>query len=258
VILIHRLMKNGITAATGIRAYAALTEQAANAIRLPEFFEQARNHIENSDDFGAVTLRVLDMQPVWQRRKTERNAAVAEADRAFEDVSADLPVPPDRAWHFLTDPDHRGGWVTDVVKTTQTGKGHGRTQVGSIDHCAHGDGSTLIFSIVEWRPPERVTYHLGFPLGAYCPYTIFIAPTPTGCRVTVRTGMPIGPDMVRQAIVRMMARRMAPKLRQNWIAWFVRLAELAKQDARVRNEAPSSIPVEDVLKVMVDSRLTAG
>jgi uncharacterized protein YndB with AHSA1/START domain len=258
VILIHRLMKNDITAATGIRAYAALTEQAAEAIHLPEFFAQARAHTENSEDFGAIKLRILDMRPVWQSRKVERNAAVAETDRAFEDVSIDLPVPPDRAWHFITHPDHRGDWVTDVVKTTQTGQAHGRTQVGSTDHCAHGDGSTLVFSIVEWQPPERVTYHLALPLGAYWPYTIFISPTPTGCRVSVRTGLPIGPDRVRQTIVRILCRRKAPELRDNWIVWFSRLLELAKRDAMVRDMARPSVAAEEVIKAVLDVRAAGG
>jgi Protein of unknown function (DUF2652)/Polyketide cyclase / dehydrase and lipid transport len=255
VILIHRLMKNTIIAATGIRAYAALTEQAVAAIRLPEFFEHVQTHVESSDDFGAISLRVLDMQPVWQRRKAERSVVVAETDRVFEDVSVDLPVPQDRAWHFLTHPDHRGDWVTNVVKMTRTGTAHGRTQVGSTDHCAHGDGSTLVFSIAEWRPPERVTYHLNLPLGAYWPYTIFIAPTGTGSHITVRTGMVVGPDKVRQFIVRMMTRRMAPKLRQNWIDWFARLTELAKRDAAARSAPPPPVSADHVLKAAVESRL---
>src|ERR1700674_100569 len=44
VILIHRLMKNKITAATGIRAYAAFTEAAAAAARPKEHFARAAPH----------------------------------------------------------------------------------------------------------------------------------------------------------------------------------------------------------------------
>ena len=38
VIRLHRLMKNSVTATTGIKAYALVTEQAADAIGLPDFF----------------------------------------------------------------------------------------------------------------------------------------------------------------------------------------------------------------------------
>jgi hypothetical protein len=255
VILVHRLMKNGITAATGIRAYAALTEPAAAAIDLPEFFARARVHTERTEDFGDVALRVLDMLPVWQRRKAERNVAVAETERVFEDVSIELPVPPDRAWHFITAPEHRGDWVDNVVRTTRSGTVHGRTLPGAVDHCAHGDGTMLVFSIVEWRPPERVTYHLALPLGAYWPYTIFIAPAAGGCRVTVRTGAAIAPDAVRRTIVRLMVRGMVPKLRKNWIDWFARLAELARRDAAARSAPPASVPAAQVVKAAVEARL---
>jgi uncharacterized protein YndB with AHSA1/START domain len=257
VILVHRLMKNEITAATGIRAYAALTQPAADAIGLPEFFAQTRIHTEQTDDFGAVALRVLDMQPVWQRRKAERNVTVGESDRAFEDVSVELPLPPDRAWHLLTAPEHRGDWVDNVVRTTRSGTVLGRTQAGAADHCAHGDGKTLVFSIVEWRPPERVTYHLALPLGAYWPYTIFVAPTADGCRVTVRTGAAVAPDAVRRAIVRLIVRPMVPKLRANWVAWFARLSALAQREAAARPAEQASVPAAQVLKDAVNTRLTA-
>jgi uncharacterized protein YndB with AHSA1/START domain len=257
VILVHRLMKNSVVAATGIRAYAALTEQAAAAIGLPEFFAQARAHTEQTEDFGAVALRVLDMQPVWQRRKAERKVTVREEDRAFEDVSVELPVPPDRAWHLLTAPEHRGEWVDDVIRMTRSGTVQGRTQAGATDHCAHGDGTTLVFSILEWRPPERVTYHLALPLGAFWPYTIFVAPTASGCRVTVRTGAAVAPDAVRRTIVRLMVRGMVPKLRANWVRWLARLAELAKREAAAHGAPPRAVPGAEVLKAAVEARLGA-
>jgi hypothetical protein len=58
VIRLHRLMKNSVTAATGIKAYALVTEQAADAIGLPEFFAGTTRHVENIGEFGdTVCLR---------------------------------------------------------------------------------------------------------------------------------------------------------------------------------------------------------
>src|SRR4029079_8576972 len=51
VIRLHRLMKNMVTAETGIKAYALVTEQAAEAIGLPDFFAAPSRHVEKSDDF---------------------------------------------------------------------------------------------------------------------------------------------------------------------------------------------------------------
>ncbi|MEA2899349.1 MAG: hypothetical protein QOJ84_4964, partial [Bradyrhizobium sp.] len=52
VIRLHRLMKNSVTKATGIKAYALVTQQAADAIGLPDFFLSAIRHVEHNDDFG--------------------------------------------------------------------------------------------------------------------------------------------------------------------------------------------------------------
>jgi hypothetical protein len=259
VIFIHRLMKNRITAATGVRAYAAFTEAAQTAIELPEFFAPARQHVEQLEQFGDVTLRIVDMSPIWEARKGQRAILIADGDRAFDDISVELPVPPDRAWHFLTDPDHRGDWVEDVVKFTRSGAIGGRVQVGTVDHCAHGDGSTTIFTVVDWRPLERVTYHIKLPLGAYCPFSVSVSPTTTGCRVTVRTGLAIGPDPLRQAIARFVGRRLAKGLREQQVKWLSNLLELARGDAAhtPARTAHAATP-QEVLKTAIESRLSAG
>src|SRR3954463_10599256 len=63
VIRLHRLMKNSVTAETGLKAYALVTEQAANAIGLPEFFAATRRHVESSGEFGDTVCHVYDLAP---------------------------------------------------------------------------------------------------------------------------------------------------------------------------------------------------
>jgi uncharacterized protein YndB with AHSA1/START domain len=258
VILIHRLLKNSIVEATGVRAYAAFTEAAVAAIALPEFFGRAPRHREDIDPFGAVALRIVDLRPAWEALKARRSVTVSEQERMFDDVSAELAVPPDRAWHYLTDPALRGAWVDDVVKLTRTRADRGRATVGTVDHCAHGDGKVLTFTILDWRPHEHVSYQLRLPLGGQAPFTIFLAPAPRGCRVTARLGLPVAPDPIRQAIVRFMARRMAPKLREQWVRSLAKLAELARHDAEAgRVGAAVAAPADEVLKGAVVARLAA-
>ncbi len=60
VIRLHRLMKNSVTAATGIKAYALVTEQAAEAIGLPDFFaarDPSRRNIRRIRRHGLLRLR---------------------------------------------------------------------------------------------------------------------------------------------------------------------------------------------------------
>src|SRR5438128_6043994 len=67
VIRLHRLMKNSVTAATGIKAYALVTEQAADAIGLPDFFAAAIRHVENLGEFGDTVCYVYDLAPIFAR-----------------------------------------------------------------------------------------------------------------------------------------------------------------------------------------------
>ena len=67
VIRLHRLMKNSVTAATGIKAYALVTEQAAEAIGLPEFFAGTTRHVETTGDFGDTVCYVYDLAPIFAR-----------------------------------------------------------------------------------------------------------------------------------------------------------------------------------------------
>ena len=69
VILIHRLLKNSITAATGIRAYAAFTQAAVSATGLVDYFDKAPNHVEREEQFGnCVIARVGHAPPVASAR----------------------------------------------------------------------------------------------------------------------------------------------------------------------------------------------
>ena len=61
VIEIHRLLKNSVTEATGIRAYTAYTTQAASALRLDGFAESLAEHTQRFDDIGDLTVWVQDM-----------------------------------------------------------------------------------------------------------------------------------------------------------------------------------------------------
>lgn len=258
VILIHRLLKNTIIEKTGIRAYAAFTEAAVGAIALPEFFAHAARHREEIETFGAVELTIVDMRPAWEAHKAREAVIVREQDRMFDDVSVELPVPPDRAWHYITDPALRGAWVDNVVKLTRTQAHKGRATVGTVDHCAHGDGSVLVFTILDWRPYEHVSYHLALPMSGQAPFTIFLSPAPGGCRVTARLGQPIAPDSIRQAIVRFVSRRQAPKLREMWVQSLAKLKGLAEQDAAAGLVASNiAAASHEVLKSMVDARTAA-
>jgi hypothetical protein len=260
VILVHRLLKNTITAATGIRAYAAFTEAAVAASGLAEFFAAAPQHKESVEQFGDIALRIADMRPVWEARRAKERLAVEDDDpRAFADVEVDLPISADRAWHYLTDPGLRGAWVANVTKLTRMGTEQGRVKVGTVDHCAHGDGSTLVFSVVNWRPHEYVSYHLGIPMGGFVPLTMKISPLAEGCRVSARTGLPFARNWLAQAFLRFHMRRIGASMREQRVRDLERLREIALRDAAAGRAAQATATVAPTtVKSLVAARLTAS
>lgn len=257
VILIHRLLKNSISSTTGIRAYAAFTEAAASATGLAEYFGHAVRHQEKDDTFGEIPLRVLDMRPVWEAHRERSVIVIGEHDaRVCEDVSVDLAIPPDRTWYYLTDPNMRGAMVPNLTKFTRVGADRGRANVGTVDHCAHGDGTVHVFTIVDWRPHDHITYHMRLPLGGVLPYTIFIASTAEGSRVTARIGLPIASNKLIQAFLRLQSKKIGALSHETLTAQFARLVERARADAaegRAAKVTPALTP--HTLKSAVDSRL---
>ena len=177
VIRLHRLMKNSVTAETGIKAYALVTEQAADAIGLPDFF--ATHHPscrEATGDFGDTVCYVYDLAPIYARWRASRRIVVQKDEPlAFESMECDLPVPPAIAWAYVTDVEKKIRWQHGIDGMTMSGLARGRIGQGSTQHCAHGKDST-IHDIVDWRPFDYVTWHIRLPMGAIVRQTAEFTP----------------------------------------------------------------------------------
>ncbi len=260
VIRIHRLLKNNITAATGVRAYAAFTDAAASAIGITAYFAEARPHAESDAQFGETSLRIVDMRPVWEARKTQRLDVVGENEpRWIPDLVKDVPAPPDRVWHYLTHPDQRAGWVPDVARFMRSKTRDGRAGVGTVDHCAHGSGQVMQFTIVDWRPGQHVTYHLAMPMAGWIKYTIFLAPSASGTRISVRIARPAAPTALRRWLLRRMLRKMVAGVEGMWRVSLDNLVALAERHAAgMPSAAPAaSVPVPSP-RVFVEASLAAA
>ncbi len=212
VIRLHRLLKNKVTNTTGIKAYALVTEAAANAIALPEFFADAVRHVEQSDDFGETAGYVYDLAPVFARWHAARRVVVARDEPlCFESMECDLPVPPAIAWAYVTDVEKKIRWQQGLDGMTMSALSSGRVGPGSIQHCAHGKSST-VHDIVDWRPFDYVTYHIRTPLGTVLRQTVELTPLANGgTHVSLRSARPEGTNRVAQAVVRMMMPMVAAK-----------------------------------------------
>ena len=232
VIRLHRLMKNSVTAAAGIKAYALVTEQAAQAIGLPEFFAATTRLVEATGDFGDTVCYVYDLAPIYARWRASRRIVVQKDESlAFESMECDLPVPPAIAWAYVTDVDKKVRWQHGIDKMTMSGLARGRIGQGSTQHCAHGKDPT-IHDIVDCRPFDYVTWHIRLPMGAVVRQMAEFTPLEDGgTHLSLRCALPEGPNVVATALVRTVTRlAMAKKLIADQRASKVALERLVAEE----------------------------
>jgi hypothetical protein len=232
VIRLHRLMKNSVTASTGIKAYALVTEQAADAIGLPDFFAGAIRHVEHLDEFGETVCYVYDLAPIFALwRATRRVVVQHDEPLAFESMECDLPVPPAIAWAYVTDIDKKIRWQHGIDRMTMTGLAQGRIGLGATQHCAHGKDST-VHDIVDWRPFDYVTWHIRLPMGAIVRQMAELTPLENGgTHLSLRCARPEGPNPVATVVVRTITRlAMAKKLVSDQRASKVALERLIAEE----------------------------
>jgi hypothetical protein len=238
VIRLHRLMKNSVTKMTRIKAYALVTQQAAEAIGLPEFFASAVRHVEHSDEFGDTVCYIYDLAPVFSKWRAARRIFVARDEPlAFESMEVDLPVPPAVAWAYVTDVDKKIRWQQGLDSMSMTGLARGRVAQGATQHCAHGKGAT-VHEIVDWRPFDYVTYHIGTPMGTVARQTAEFTPLPNGgTHLSLRSaraesGNPLAQGLVRLMMPLVAAKKLALTQRASRAALQRLVAEETKVDAQ--------------------------
>jgi hypothetical protein len=151
VILVHRLLKNGVVAATGIEAYALYTEAAVAAAGIDPVAAGLREQVESTDVAGDVRAWVRDLGAVWRAFLDQPRETIPDelAPRTWE---VDLPVPAPVAWEYITSPARRPLWnqgITEVIEFSPDD----RRGVGTTNHCMHGK-EAVIERILAWQPPH--------------------------------------------------------------------------------------------------------
>ena len=194
--LIHRLLKNSISEATGFEAYAAFTEPAVEQLRLDRTVEGFVSHTESYGGMGEIGLCVKDMHGVWEEQRDRVRLRISEedADGVWE---AEFGVPREDLWHYVTDPVTRNIFMQsdwqELERTPGGGAGKGATYV-----CAHGDSKTLQ-TIVDWDPPRSYTVRTTLPFpGTSCLYTFKLIDQGDASRLRMLAGHARGPLLMRK------------------------------------------------------------
>jgi hypothetical protein len=181
--LIHRLLKNRVTEATGLRAYTLYTDAAIRQLGLAEETGQLLAHAESYEHLGTVATWVQDMHPVWEEKRDAVQAKIAPADVLYR-FELETVARPEEIWDFIVLPEHfnvlLGGDYTRLSK-----RRGGRVAVGTVYQCYHGEDSVTNV-VLGWRPFTQIVVQVVLPL-PIPDVTVLVAvdltPTATGTHV---------------------------------------------------------------------------
>ncbi len=260
VILTHRLLKNDVTAATGIRAYALVTESAVAAMKADEYFAELPSHTEEHEHIGDTKYFVHSLEPVWERRRLQQRRFVGPNDPLwFNPIDIDLPVPQSRAWAYITNPVYRQRWMF-ADKMTMSGQDKGRQGVGTTLHCVHGK-RTLLFNIVDWHPFDYLTYEIPIILGYICRHTAEFTSVESGTHITFRDAKVFAGG---SAFKRILAAPMMAVARRSITSGHARslatLADIAREEAEagLAEHSVSTAATKEDVRMAAQSGLPIG
>ncbi|MDR7523281.1 MAG: DUF2652 domain-containing protein [Armatimonadota bacterium] len=101
VILVHRLLKNSVTEALGVRGYAVFTPACVATIGIDPLSLGMRQHSETYEHMGNVTGYVQDPERRWREEQEHRRVVVEPGDAVLV-IDFAFPAPPPVVWEYLT------------------------------------------------------------------------------------------------------------------------------------------------------------
>ncbi len=194
VITAHRLLKNSVRETTGIDDYLFLTDACVEDLGLQALAEGWIPHSEAYDDVGEVAGFVASLSESWDAMRSRTSVKVEESD-AWKTFNASTDAPPAVVWDHLVDPMKRTAWLA-AISNEVVDAGDGRIGPGSSYHCAHGsEGVVVVFSVLDRRPLEYVTFVIPLDDGLTLRYTDYLVPSGSGTDVVTRLGYPYRVDV---------------------------------------------------------------
>ena len=184
VIVVHRLLKNGVAERLGHGGYALLTNACLAAASLDPAALGLAADREEVEGIGPVEAWVHDLEVAWRREQEQRRVRISDRQTAAR-LDFDVPISAAAAWQYLTAPELRKRWQPGLVAFDQELGSDGRRGVGTVNHCVHGDGATLE-EVLDWRPFAYFTMRSTIPgAGAFVSSDEF-AEGPDRTSVTIR------------------------------------------------------------------------
>jgi len=150
--LVHRLLKNHVSDATGWKAYALFTDAALTEINVQ--LENLHDQSEGYEHLGEVKTHNLNLHARYKELIEARRMFIS-AEQADFIITRTIPASPITVWEWVNDIQKRLQWQVfdDIRPLIRPG---GRTGIGASNHCAHGKDVTPE-TILDWHPFEYYT-----------------------------------------------------------------------------------------------------
>jgi len=197
--MVHRLTKNHVTEATGLKAYTLYTRAAIDQLGLAGELDQFITLEETYEHLPPVQIFVQDMHPVWDAKRDALQVRIAPDNELYRLETA-IAAPREAVWNYFVQPEHfnvlLGGDRTAIVQRKR-----GRVDVGSVYQCFHGD-SFITNTVVGWHPFEDFVVQFLVPTpvaGATCQVEIRLEETEGGTHFAEIISKSTGPLLARLA-----------------------------------------------------------
>jgi uncharacterized protein YndB with AHSA1/START domain len=248
--LLHRLLKNSVTEATGFGAYALYTDATMHQLGIEEFEEMLTPHNEAYEHLGEVRVWVQDLHPVWEKKRSTTEVTFSQ-DQIWAQYEVLIDMPRERVWDYLIQPKYRNALVgSDRMEIAN--RANGRISPGSVYQCYHGD-KLVPQTILEWQPFERMIVSELSPIfqnsGGISEYRL--ESMDSGTLLTKSLGKPTGPFLGRMmlSLAKPVFYRIMPQL-------FGKFKREIESDYQAHNgglERESGFTVEQIQEAASDS-----
>jgi uncharacterized protein YndB with AHSA1/START domain len=243
VIVVHRLLKNGVEAALGVKAYALYSDACTTAMGLSDPAASGlAKHREEFEGVGEIVGWVRDLEVAWREEEDRARIAVTPADSA-RTIEVTFAAPPAVVWDWVTSPVRRIQWQQGVTGVEMVDGTPGRRGTGTVNHCIHGKDA-MVEEVLDWRPFDYVTYRSQMPIPGV-PKLLstfaFVDLGEAGTRLEMRFGRP------RSAKDRAIAMTLLPMVDASAQAGLAALRPLIEADAVERAARAAAAAAEPEL-----------
>ena len=152
VALVHRLMKNGISEATGWHSYALFSAPTLDKMGVHP--EGLVAQVETYEHLGDVNTLSLDLSTRYTEIVSARHVVV-EAKDAHHILEFNFAAPQSVIWQWFNQAEKRSQWMhSQILPILQIS---GRTAPGARNHCVHGKDQVTVEDILDFHPFDYYT-----------------------------------------------------------------------------------------------------